>query len=280
MVLHEALDDRCERRVRHALSRVDPPAHSSLPELAAEPHCKGAPVNYYEHDIDAYRLKTGHLSPVEHGVYLLMMQAYYATEKPLPTGKALYRIIRATTRTERAAVDAVVKEFWKESAGGLVNARADKVIADYHSFIGRQSDKGKASAAKRRLNNGSTTVQPRLNSGTNRGSTGVPTGPPTGSQPIHDDRARQIPDPDSEDPRSSAAAQPTDPSGSDPRKAIFDLGKRILGSSAGGLISAAITRKGESYVAGVIGEMSMQSYADPKAYFQAATRVGHDKVVV
>jgi uncharacterized protein YdaU (DUF1376 family) len=239
-------------------------------------------VNSYSHDIEAYQKKTAHLSMAEHGAYLQMLQVYYVTEKPLPTGKALYRVVRADTKAERAAVDLVVKEFWHESAGGLVNARADKVIAEYHSFIGRQSDKGKASAAKRRLNHGtnsgSTTVQPRLKSGTNRS----PTGHPTGIQPTHgrESNGRQIPDPDSEDQGSSAAMQPSDPSGLDPRKAIFDLGKRVLGASAGGLISAAITRKGEERVAEIIAGMAIKSHADPKAYFQAATRVGHDRVVV
>jgi uncharacterized protein YdaU (DUF1376 family) len=240
--------------------------------LVAEFDCKSAPMNSYSHDIEAYQKKTAHLSMAEHGAYLLMLHIYYVTEKPLPTGKALYRVVRANSKAECAAVDVVVKQFWHESAGGLVNARADKVIAEYHSFIGRQSDKGKASAAKRRLNHGtnsgSTTVQPRLDSGTNSGSTGVP----TGIQPIHNDRARQIPDPDSEDPRSSAVSPLKDQSPPDPRKLLWDLGVTLLGNDAKSVIGAAIKRVGEPKVGEILGKMAAKPPADPRPYFIKSTQ--------
>jgi uncharacterized protein YdaU (DUF1376 family) len=86
-------------------------------------------VNYYKHFIGDYGKKTGDLSLMEHGAYLLMMQAYYATEEPLPTGKALYRLVRADSKAERAAVDAVAKRFWKQTDAGLINPRADEEIA-------------------------------------------------------------------------------------------------------------------------------------------------------
>jgi uncharacterized protein YdaU (DUF1376 family) len=66
----------------------------------------------------------------------------------------------------------------------------------------------------------------------------------------------------------------------DPRKTLYALGKQILGSNSGGLISQAIRRKGETKVAEVLGAMAVKPTADPRAYFQAATREGHDKVVV
>jgi uncharacterized protein YdaU (DUF1376 family) len=81
-------------------------------------------VNYYKHHIGDYAKKTVHLSPLEHGVYLLMLHAYYGTEKPLPTGEALYRIARAQSKAERAAVDSIASQFWNATDRGLVNGRA------------------------------------------------------------------------------------------------------------------------------------------------------------
>lgn len=46
-------------------------------------------MNFFKLYIGDYQRDTAHLSVTEHGAYLLMLQHYYATEKPLPPGKAL-----------------------------------------------------------------------------------------------------------------------------------------------------------------------------------------------
>lgn len=86
-------------------------------------------MNFYKHHIGDYLKKTAHLSLAQHGAYLLMLQTYYATEAPLPKGDALYRVLRATTKLEREAVDAIVEQYWVETNDGFVNARADEEIA-------------------------------------------------------------------------------------------------------------------------------------------------------
>ena len=68
-------------------------------------------MNYFRFHIGDYTKKTEHLSITEHGVYMLMMKAFYGSERPLPTGAKLYRLLRAETKVERAAVDSVVAEF-------------------------------------------------------------------------------------------------------------------------------------------------------------------------
>lgn len=85
-------------------------------------------MNFFKLYIGDYQRDTAHLSVTEHGAYLLMLQHYYATEKPLPTGKALHRMLRAQDKDEREAIDAVVAQFWKETPDGLVNGRADAEI--------------------------------------------------------------------------------------------------------------------------------------------------------
>lgn len=81
-------------------------------------------LNFYKLYIGDYQRDTAHLSLVEHGAYMLMLQHYYATEKPLPTGKALYRMLRAESKIERDAIDWIVAQFWTNTPDGLINGRA------------------------------------------------------------------------------------------------------------------------------------------------------------
>lgn len=82
-------------------------------------------MNFYKHYIGDYQRDTGHLSLAEHGAYRLMLDAFYATGKPLPADrKALYRLLRAATSIERKAIDMVSAQFWEITSTGLVNRRA------------------------------------------------------------------------------------------------------------------------------------------------------------
>ena len=85
-------------------------------------------MNFFKLYIGDYQRDTAHLSVTEHGAYLLMLQHYYATAKPLPTGKSLHRMLRAQDKAEREAIDAVASQFWRETEHGLVNDRADVEI--------------------------------------------------------------------------------------------------------------------------------------------------------
>lgn len=82
-------------------------------------------MNFFKLYVGDYQRDTAHLSVTEHGAYLLMLQHYYATERPLPTGKALHRMLRAQDKAEREAIDSVAEQYWQESADGLINKRAD-----------------------------------------------------------------------------------------------------------------------------------------------------------
>lgn len=82
-------------------------------------------MNFFKLYVGDYQRDTAHLSVTEHGAYLLMLQHYYATERPLPTGKALHRMLRAQDKAEREAIDSVAEQYWEESADGLINRRAD-----------------------------------------------------------------------------------------------------------------------------------------------------------
>lgn len=100
-------------------------------------------MNWFKLYIGDYQRDTAHLSITEHGAYLLMLQHYYATERPLPIGKALERMLRAETKAEREAIEAVTARFWTTTEAGLVNERADLEIekADHQRTINREVGK-------------------------------------------------------------------------------------------------------------------------------------------
>lgn len=65
-------------------------------------------------------------------MYALLLDSYYATERPLPAQlESLYRICRAMTRAEKQAVDSVAAQFFPVSDDGLRhNKRADREIPE------------------------------------------------------------------------------------------------------------------------------------------------------
>ena len=100
-------------------------------------------LNFFKLYIGDYQRDTAHLSVTEHGAYLLMLQHYYATEKPLPTGKSLHRMLRAQDKSEREAIDMVTAQFWKLTPEGLVNVRGTNEIgkADHQREVNRSVGK-------------------------------------------------------------------------------------------------------------------------------------------
>ena len=89
-------------------------------------------MNWYKRYIGDYQRDTGHLSMVEHGAYTLMLDAYYATAKPLPENQeVLFRLLRAVTTKEQSAVKAVLDQFWHLTEDGWINARAAIEIGKY-----------------------------------------------------------------------------------------------------------------------------------------------------
>lgn len=86
-------------------------------------------LNFFKLYMGDYQRDTGALSIAEHGAYFLMLQYHYATEKPLPKGKDLYRLLRCESKADRDAVDVVAARFWRERDDGWINKRASEEIA-------------------------------------------------------------------------------------------------------------------------------------------------------
>lgn len=162
-------------------------------------------MNFFKLYIGDYQRDTAHLSVTEHGAFMLMLQHYYATEKPLPVGKALHRMLRATDKAERAAIDAVASQFWRTTEAGLVNDRADEEITKAATQASTNRDTALAREAARkaareqheqstnRATNDSTKPPPRARNHSHSQTE------PTGS--VGRARERALPCPPDVDPR-------------------------------------------------------------------------------
>jgi uncharacterized protein YdaU (DUF1376 family) len=72
--------------------------------------------------------KTMHLSMLEDGAYTRLLDWYYANDRAIPHDRR-YAVSRATSSSERTAVDAVLGEFFVATEGEHRNERADAEIA-------------------------------------------------------------------------------------------------------------------------------------------------------
>jgi uncharacterized protein YdaU (DUF1376 family) len=102
-------------------------------------------VNYFEFYPGDYMRDTSTLSLAEHGAYLLLMATYYGAEKALPPDlDSLYRIARAMSDAERAAVDRVAAEFFPIDAsdGHRHHARIDVEIEKARRRIAAARENG------------------------------------------------------------------------------------------------------------------------------------------
>ena len=86
-------------------------------------------MNFYKRHLGDYAKDCGHLSMLEHGAYTLLLDRYYTTERAIMSQQEAYRVCRARTAQERAAVDAVLAEFFVKEEDSFINRRAEQEIA-------------------------------------------------------------------------------------------------------------------------------------------------------
>lgn len=106
-------------------------------------------MNYYERHLGDYAKDTAHLSALEHGVYTLLLDRYYATEAPIPAAH-VYRVAKAISKCERQAVDFVLGEFFKREGDDWRNGRADEEIEKARLRIATAQANGKRGGRPRR----------------------------------------------------------------------------------------------------------------------------------
>jgi uncharacterized protein YdaU (DUF1376 family) len=101
-------------------------------------------LNYYERHIGDYLKDTAHLSLLEHGIYSRLLDVYYTRESAIPEAEA-DRLVGARSKEERAAVKAVLKEFFQLDAGAWRQDRCDREIARFQD----KQEKARRSAEAR-----------------------------------------------------------------------------------------------------------------------------------
>lgn len=119
-------------------------------------------MNYYERHLGDYTRDTAHLSLLEHGVYTILLDRYYITEQGIPDAMK-YRLARARTRAERAAVDIVLQEFFTLQEGNWVNHRAEEEIEKARKKIGVARENGGKGGRPRKETKLESETQPEQN---------------------------------------------------------------------------------------------------------------------
>ena len=177
----------------------------------------------------------------ERALYVLLL-AYQWTAGPLPADpKRIAKMCQYDTKAF-ARLWSVVGRKFVEVDGGLINQRLEEHRSKANEVANKRAIAGAKGAANRWQKEKQPDSKPIAN------AISLPSHP---SHPIQKEESK---------------------SGEDPRKKIFDLGKTILGSDAGSLISKALKTADEATVGRVLGEMALSAKADPRAYFVAATK--------
>lgn len=124
----------------------------------------GGQVNYFPFHVGDYAAHTAHLEPMEDLAYRRMLDAYYLREGPLPVSVIeVARLIRL--RQFQAEIQAVLSEFFAETAEGWQHTRCDEEIARMQDKQAKARASAAASvnarraSAQRTLNDRSTDVE-------------------------------------------------------------------------------------------------------------------------
>ena len=81
-------------------------------------------MNYYKRHIGDYMKDASHLSLLEHGVYMRLLDVYYTRESAIPVDQAA-RLISARSKDEREALSVVAGEFFTVVDGFYKQTRCE-----------------------------------------------------------------------------------------------------------------------------------------------------------
>lgn len=93
-------------------------------------------MQWYKHYISDFDQATADLPMLERGAYRELLDAYYQREGALPADRPiLYRLVKAHTKREKAAIESVLRRHFKlvngEDRERYTNSRCDEEILKY-----------------------------------------------------------------------------------------------------------------------------------------------------
>lgn len=94
-------------------------------------------MHYYQWNIGDYARDTGHLSPLEHGIYRLLLDWAYLNERPITTEQAM-RIGRGNPNETQS----VLSEFFSQTEDGWEHKRVMQDVAAFHARRGVNRENG------------------------------------------------------------------------------------------------------------------------------------------
>jgi uncharacterized protein YdaU (DUF1376 family) len=95
-------------------------------------------LNFYPHHIGDYLTATAHLTWLEDCAYRRLLDVYYSREQAIPADVAqACRLVRATGKDERKAVETVLREFFTLEDKGWTHGRCDKELTKAHEAAER-----------------------------------------------------------------------------------------------------------------------------------------------
>jgi uncharacterized protein YdaU (DUF1376 family) len=112
-------------------------------------------VNYYQRHIGDYIKDTAHLSLLEHGVYVRLLDVYYSRESGIADAEAA-RLVGARSEDERAALETVLNEFFVLADGLWTHSRCEREIEQFKA----KAEKAASSARKRWHSEGNAKAMP------------------------------------------------------------------------------------------------------------------------
>jgi len=115
-------------------------------------------MNYYPRHTGDYLSDAGHLTLLEHGVYVRLMDVYYTREAPIPVALA-HRLVGARTEEERQAVDTVLAEFFVLEGDVWRQKRCDRDIEAFQKRQEAARVNGEKGGRPRKLENPAETNQ-------------------------------------------------------------------------------------------------------------------------
>lgn len=110
-----------------------------------------------------YLRDTGHLSPAEHGAYLLLLFQYWTTGKPPQDDDEMLRRIARMTQREWTAARRVIEPFFTIAGGAWRHKRVEAELARWSEKKQRRSNAGSKGAAKRWQTDSNATPMPMAN---------------------------------------------------------------------------------------------------------------------